>query len=83
LVRLSYWSIGITILSPSLPPFSWTITNTWSVSVGACVRAETRGDSAKALKVNPLISAGNTIPAGAVCLIKSLLFMIADIQEGS
>ena len=59
------------------------MTKTWSVSVGAWVSADTNGDSAKALKVRPLIKAGKTIPAGPSVCKNSLLFMIAGIQGGS
>ena len=59
------------------------MTNTWSVSVGAWISADTKGDSAKALKVNPLIKPGNTIPAGPIACRKSLLFMTVGIQGGS
>ncbi len=38
-----YWSSGITVFSPSLPPYNWTITNTRPSSTPAASRGAKSG----------------------------------------
>src|SRR5258706_13767025 len=57
-----YWSRGITVLSPSLPPLSWMRTSTWSLSVAAA-SAWSRGEAAKVFKEKPSSTGGKTVAA--------------------
>ena len=77
-VRLVYWSSGIRVFKPSLPPFNLTKTNILSVWVNAS--ASEPSNFPYALTGCPFIAKGNK-DIGATLFKKSLLFMVSMFYE--
>ena len=75
LARLSYWSRGTSMLSPSLPPLSWMSTSTRSFSSSRVRSQERRGmtDTPR-----PLSTTGRET-AAAVCCKNFLLFIFQRV----